>query len=246
VQPRRVDLDDATTSPSSDDAIDHGGTARHVIVCVAPAMVLGLLGVSQYVWILRSWTALVSDPSLISMAVLARGLLYGAFVFGAAIALMANRRPHSRDDRRGVIAISLIASFLMVGVNMAPVGPILWNTSTLVTECGVAITLIGAAIATYAIANLGRNFSVAPEARVLVTRGVYRVVRHPIYLAESLMIVGALMGDAELIALIGTVVVIGLQIYRVRVEERLLSRAFPTSFAAFTQGTIYRLVPLVW
>jgi protein-S-isoprenylcysteine O-methyltransferase Ste14 len=246
VQPLPVDLVDSTTPRVAGGETNHDRVARHLVVAVVPAIVLGVLGVSQFVWILKYWTVLVADPSLLSTAVLTRSVLYGAFVFGAAVALMANCRAHSRDDRRGVIAISLIASFLMVGVNMAPVGPILWNASTLVTEYGVAITVIGAAVAAYAIVNLGRNFSVVPEARVLVTRGIYRVVRHPIYLAESLMILGALMGDAELAALIGTVVVIGLQIYRIRVEEQLLGRAFPASFAAFTQRTTCRLVPLVW
>jgi protein-S-isoprenylcysteine O-methyltransferase Ste14 len=246
VQPLPVDPVDPTTSRSAGDATDRDRVARHFIVSIAPAIVLGLLGVSQFAWILRYWTALVLEPSLMSLAVLTRSVFYGAFVFGAAIALMANRCPHSRDDRRGVIALSLIASFLMVGVNLAPVGPILWNASPLVTEYGVAITVFGAALAAYAILNLRRDFSVVPEARNLVTRGVYRVVRHPIYLAEMLMIVGALVGDAELTALIGTVVVISLQIYRIRVEESLLNEAFPASFAAFTQRTTYRLVPLVW
>jgi protein-S-isoprenylcysteine O-methyltransferase Ste14 len=243
VQP--ANLVDRTPRSTGDETV-YDRVARHFIVATVPAIVLGLLGVSQSVWILRSWVTLLADPSLISLAVLTRSVLYGAFVFGAAIALMANCRPHSSDDRRGVIALSIVASFLMVGVNLAPVGPILWHASALVTEYGVAITAIGAAVAAYAIVNLGRNFSVVPEARVLVTRGVYRVVRHPIYLAESLMILGALMGDGELSALMGTFVVIGLQIYRIRVEERLLSRAFPAQFVEFTRRTTYRLIPLVW
>jgi protein-S-isoprenylcysteine O-methyltransferase Ste14 len=246
VQLPPVDLVAPAKSPSDGDATDHVQAARYLAVAVAPAIVLGLLGVSQFVWILRNWTALVLDPSLLSLAVLTRSVLYGAFVFGAAIALMANCWPHSRDHRQGVVALSLIASFLMVGLNQVPVGPILWNSSTLVTECGVALTVIGAAIAVFAILSLGRNFAVVPEARVLVTRGVYRSVRHPIYLAESMMIVGALLGDAEVTALIGTLVVIGLQIYRIRVEEVLLRRAFPTSFEAFARRTTYRLIPLVW
>jgi protein-S-isoprenylcysteine O-methyltransferase Ste14 len=246
VQPPPVDLVDSTTSRHDDYAADHDCVAHYLVVAVAPSIILGLLGVSQIVWILRNWSALVLDPSLLSLAVLTRSVLYGAFVVGAAIALMANCRPHSRDDRGGVIALSLIASFLMVGVNLAPVGPTLWNSSALATESGVLVTVFGAAFAACAILSLRRNFSVVPEARTLVTRGVYRVVRHPIYLAESLMMAGALVGDAELTALIGTVVVIGLQAYRIRVEEGLLGHAFPESFAAFTRRTTYRLVPLAW
>jgi protein-S-isoprenylcysteine O-methyltransferase Ste14 len=244
VQP--ANLVGSTTSRGAGDAISDDRLARHFIVSVAPAIVLGLLGVSQFVWILRSWATLVADPSLLSLALLTRSVLYGAFVFAAAIALMANCRPQYRDDRRGVIAVSIVASFLMVGVNLTPAGPVVWHASALVTEFGVAITVIGAAGAASAMMSLGKNFSVAPEARALVTRGVYRLVRHPIYLAESLMILGAVMGDGELSALMGTVVVIGLQIYRIRAEERLLIHAFPALFTSFARRTAYRFVPLVW
>jgi protein-S-isoprenylcysteine O-methyltransferase Ste14 len=244
VQP--VNIVRPTIRPAATEVLDHGSVARSCVVALAPAIVLGMLGVSQFAWILKYWADLIANPSLISVAVLTRSVLYGAFVFGAAIALVVNRHPRSRDDRWDVIAISLIASFLMVGVNMAPVGPILWNPSALVTECGVVVTAIGASVAAYALVSLGRNFSLVPEARDLVSGAIYGVVRHPIYLAESLMIVGALVGDAQLTALIGTVIVIGLQIYRIRVEESLLGSAFPASFAAFTRRTKYRLIPLVW
>jgi protein-S-isoprenylcysteine O-methyltransferase Ste14 len=242
VQP--VNIVRPTNRRAASEARDHESAARHYVVAVAPAIVLGMLGVSQFAWILRYWADLIASP--LSVAVLTRSVLYGAFVFGAAIALVVNRGPRSRDDRWDIITISLIASFLMVGVNMAPVGPILWNPSALVAECGVVVTAIGAFVAAYALVSLGRNFSLVPEARDLVSGGVYRVVRHPIYLAESLMIVGALVGDAQLTALVGTVLVMGLQVYRIRAEERLLGNAFPASFAAYTQRTKYRLVPLVW
>ena len=123
-----------------------------------------------------------------------------------------------------------IASFLMVAANIAPVGPTLWKGSSRVAEAGVAVTVVGAAFAMAAFASLGRSFSVIPEARVLITRGVYRFVRHPMYLAELLMIVGVLFGRAQLTTLVGTLVVIELQVHRVRLEERLLRSAVPSSF----------------
>jgi protein-S-isoprenylcysteine O-methyltransferase Ste14 len=145
-----------------------------------------------------------------------------------------------------VIAISLIASFLMVAANMAPMGPTLWIGSPRVADIGIAVTFVGAAFALAAFGSLGRSFSVIPEARSLVTRGPYRFVRHPMYLAELLMIVGVLFGRAQLTTLIGTLIVIALQTHRVRLEERLLQRTDPVSFAAFAHRTAYRLLPFLW
>lgn len=39
---------------------------------------------------------------------------------------------------------------------------------------------------------------------------------------------------------------IPLQVYRIRVEERLLSAAFSNSYTQFTARTAFRLIPLVW
>ena len=41
-----------------------------------------------------------------------------------------------------------------------------------------------------AAARLGRSFSLLPEARQLVTSGPYAVIRHPLYVAEMITIVG--------------------------------------------------------
>ena len=212
----------------------------------APAILLGVLGIAESDWVVRNWSAIATEPGLLTDALLARGVLYAAFVLAGAVTLVTNYGPRVRDGRRVVIAISLIASFLMVAANIAPAGPTLWIGTPRSAEAGVAVTVIGAALAVAAFASLGRSFSVIPEARVLVTRGVYRFVRHPMYLAELLMIVGVLLGRAQLTTLIGTLVVIALQVHRVRLEERLLQRADPLSFVAFATRTSYRLVPLLW
>jgi protein-S-isoprenylcysteine O-methyltransferase Ste14 len=223
-----------------------GSSAQRILATGAPALILTALGFSELDRVLRHLSALTTEPGLLTDALLARGVLYAVFVFAAAITLVTNSGPFARDGRRSVIAISLIASFLMVAANLAPTGPTLWMASPRVAEVGVAITVVGAALALAAFMSLGRSFSVIPEARELVTRGVYRFVRHPMYLAELLMIVGVLFGEAQLTTLIGTLIVIGLQVHRVRLEERLLRSTLPSSFAPFAQRTSYRLVPFLW
>jgi protein-S-isoprenylcysteine O-methyltransferase Ste14 len=177
---------------------------------------------------------------------LTRSVLYAAFVVGGAVALFLSKEPRSRDGRGVVIAASLIASILMIGVNFLPAGPVLWSASLHVFQVGLVLTVFGAALALTAITNLRSNFSIAPEARMLVVTGPYRILRHPIYSAELLMIVGVAIGQLRLTTLFGVLGLIGLQTFRVQREEALLRRAFPRAFEEFSARTRFRLLPLLW
>src|SRR5487761_146053 len=74
---------------------------------------------------------------------------------------------------------------------------------------------------------LGRNFSVLPEARVLVRSGPCRVIRHPLSLGSSaLWIVWAISRGSPL-AFALMVVGIGLLEWRARMEERKVSSVWP-------------------
>jgi protein-S-isoprenylcysteine O-methyltransferase Ste14 len=246
VQPQAVDLTEPIDSLDGTPVTQGSRPAVRVMATGAPAIILGLLGVSESDWVVRNWSELSKAPGALTDALLARGVLYAVFVFAAAITLVTTTGPFARDGRRTVLAISLIASFLLVATNLAPMGPRLWMGSPGVAEAGVAVTVVGAALAVAALASLGRNFSVIPEARELVTRGAYRFVRHPMYLAELLMIVGVLFGQAQATTLVGTLIVIGLQVHRVRLEESLLRAALSSSFPPFVKQTPYRLVPFLW
>ena len=55
------------------------------------------------------------------------------------------------------------------------------------------LLLGGNALAVLVLLQLGRSFSIMAEARQLVTAGVYRWVRHPLYLAEELAVIGIVL-----------------------------------------------------
>jgi protein-S-isoprenylcysteine O-methyltransferase Ste14 len=88
--------------------------------------------------------------------------------------------------------------------------------------------------------------TITPEARELVVTGPYRLLRHPIYFAELMMIVGIVVGYPRFTTLVGALSVLSLQIYRIQAEQRLLRDSFPATFAAFSARTRYRLAPLLW
>jgi protein-S-isoprenylcysteine O-methyltransferase Ste14 len=216
------------------------------LVTFVPAAVLGGLAVTQAIWAIRDLILFAQDPNWMKVTESARSALYAAFVFGCAFTLFSNKVPRMRDDRALVAAAALTASFLMLGFNVLPTGPILWNAPAHVVEGGLVLTMIGAALALTALGSIGSSFSIVPEARTLVVTGPYRLLRHPMYLAELLMLFGVVVGFVRLTTLVGALSVVGLQIYRIHTEEKLLQGAFPATFADFTARTRFRLIPLLW
>lgn len=211
-----------------------------------PAALLGWLGAVQVVEAFRGGLLLTANPSWPIAVEMVREIIYGSFVFGAAVTLWIRRDARARDGRGRVIAASHGASFLLVGVGLLPTGPVVWAASNRVSEICLIVTVLGAALAVIALASLGSHFSIVPEAQLLVVTGPYRWLRHPMYFAELLMIVGIALSDLRITYLIGAVCVFWLQIYRISVEEQLLSTTFPAAYKEFVTHTRYRLVPRVW
>jgi protein-S-isoprenylcysteine O-methyltransferase Ste14 len=104
--------------------------------------------------------------------------------------------------------------------------------------------LFGGALAIASLATLGRSFSVLPALRDVVSRGPYRVVRHPAYVGELVLVIGAAFARYDWIGvaiLVAAVVTVAL---RVLAEERLLTS--DEAYRAYTSQVRYRLLPFVW
>src|SRR6266566_7761056 len=95
-----------------------------------------------------------------------------------------------------------------------------------------------------AVSRLGESFSVMPEARKLVTRGPYAVIRHPLYLAEMIGVLGLVVQFQQPWAIFLGAVVFGLQYWRTVFEERVLMQAYPdyTTYRART----WRFLPYLF
>jgi protein-S-isoprenylcysteine O-methyltransferase Ste14 len=85
--------------------------------------------------------------------------------------------------------------------------------------------------------QLGEAFSVTPQARQLVTQGLYSKIRHPIYIFGTLaflLVVFALQGWP---ALIIWAIVILVQVVRLRREEQGLAETFGAEYTAYRSKT---------
>jgi protein-S-isoprenylcysteine O-methyltransferase Ste14 len=112
---------------------------------------------------------------------------------------------------------------------------------------GVAVCAAGVGIAIWARHTLGRNWSGNPtikEGHELIERGPYRYVRHPIYSGILLGMVGTGLGSGQIkhLFVIGTTFVIFWT--KLRIEESLMLRQFPETYAAYMKRT-KALIPFV-
>jgi protein-S-isoprenylcysteine O-methyltransferase Ste14 len=108
-----------------------------------------------------------------------------------------------------------------------------------VTLWYVALGFSLASAALWALARwqLGDAFSVDPEARHLVTRGLYSRIRHPVYLFGDLAYLGALLALQLGWPLVVWLVVALVDIRRARREERVLAEAFGPEYMAYRSRT---------
>jgi protein-S-isoprenylcysteine O-methyltransferase Ste14 len=103
------------------------------------------------------------------------------------------------------------------------------------------LLLVGNTLGILAVLDLGHSLSIMPEARQLVTTGCYRRVRHPLYLAEDIALVGVFLQFRSWPAVIVLTAHVLVQLRRMDWEEEILFRAFP-EYADYRLRS-YRLVP---
>ena len=89
------------------------------------------------------------------------------------------------------------------------------------------LLIAGTGFATYAVFILGRSISLLPEARRLVTRGPYALVRHPLYLGEMVAVAGIALQHPSPWALLFLALVWVFQLQRIKYEEHVLLQGFP-------------------
>ncbi|HEY5046953.1 MAG TPA: isoprenylcysteine carboxylmethyltransferase family protein [Rhizomicrobium sp.] len=108
----------------------------------------------------------------------------------------------------------------------------------------VTLTVLGTIASIIVLIRLGRAFSILPEARRLVTDGPYRIVRHPLYVAEEVGNIGIMLQYLQPWSLLIEIAAVALQLWRISFEERVLRDTFP-EYAAYAQRT-RRLIPGIY
>ncbi len=99
---------------------------------------------------------------------------------------------------------------------------------------------VGMAIWILGMVSLGKSLAVLPGTEALKTRGLYRYFRHPIYVGINLTLFGLLAACGSVFGMVYlAVVVVPLNIYRAREEEKALLDKFGDSYRIYRKKTFF-------
>jgi protein-S-isoprenylcysteine O-methyltransferase Ste14 len=127
------------------------------------------------------------------------------------------------------IALTLLVGLAAVYVEWQH-APAAWTSLRI---AGLGLAVVGFILWTVARFQLGSSFTVIPQAKQLVTRGLYSRIRNPIYVFGSLFIAGYILLLGRPIWLLIFAVVIPLQIWRAGKEAQVLEASFGEAYRQY-------------
>ena len=113
---------------------------------------------------------------------------------------------------------------------------------------GLLLIFSGFAIAFTGVGTLRRFYSstlIIREDHQLITHGIYRYTRHPIYLGVTMIIIGIPVYTSSLKGLMVMAALIAVIQFRIRIEERLLTEEFGEAYLAYKETT-NKLIPFIY
>jgi protein-S-isoprenylcysteine O-methyltransferase Ste14 len=123
---------------------------------------------------------------------------------------------------------------VLIAISAVALRPGTWNAARLVGFC---IAVPAAVLLFTARWQLGRSFSVTPQARELVTWGIYSRIRNPIYVFSALLLLGVLIALQHRYALLLLLVLIPIQVTRAHQEAKVLEAKFGEEYRNYRKGT---------
>jgi len=128
-----------------------------------------------------------------------------------------------------VPVVVLLLYFVVPGVADRP-----W---TVMRIAGAILATIAFALVFAARVQLGKSFSVRPEARELVTLGLYSRFRNPMYVFVDIMLVGLILALHLYWVFAFLPVLVMFQAYQTRREARVLEEKFGQTYVDYSKRT---------
>ena len=167
-------------------------------------------------------------------------------IFARHLTVVGERR-QDRWSGPALIAGLLLAVWVGGILAYAVRGATITTARPVVFAAGLVLALGGVAIRQYAIAKLGRFFSIRVKTQAgqtVVDTGLYRLIRHPSYAGTLLTVLGVLLCATNWVSLACFVLALPGFAYRIRVEEAALTNALGQPYRDYMRRT-KRLVPFV-
>jgi protein-S-isoprenylcysteine O-methyltransferase Ste14 len=157
--------------------------------------------------------------------------------------------PADRGSTRMIgasVGLALLAQLVAPLLNRLKIGRL---RSERLAWSGIMAMIVGLALRIWASRVLGAFYTRTlrtSSQQHLITKGPYRLVRHPGYLANLLMWLGAGFATANWIVPMSiTIPMMGAYLYRIRAEEAMLADAFPQEYPSYASHT-WRLIPFLY
>jgi len=154
-------------------------------------------------------------------------------------------------DKGSTVFISIVMGIAFI---LLPLSPLLnWLGYGAINMLGIGMLGLllgvgGLVIRYFAFTTLGRFFSRTlreADQQTLVTRGIYRKIRHPGYLSDLLIFIGAALAMNNLLPLVLIpITFVPAYAYRIHVEERMLLEIFGAQYSEY-QKVSKRLIPFI-
>lgn len=148
----------------------------------------------------------------------------------------------SRSGLYGTAQTALFAVF--AAVYLLDPSPRSVGGDPILTVAGDGLSLVGVVLLVVALQTIGKSIQVAPAPRenvTLVTHGVYRVLRHPIYTAIVLVLAGLVLRGATIAATVLAALSVVFLLVKARYEETLLGAHYPEygAYRKRTRGVLF-------
>jgi protein-S-isoprenylcysteine O-methyltransferase Ste14 len=193
--------------------------ALHAATNLLIVLLFALLAISSYLHF-------VSSGTLKSFGILGVNFLF--------LALFLTRSPAKAETPSlRLWALSMAGTALPLLLRPSDAGGLI--------ELGTATQVAGLALLATALLSLRRSFAVVPANRGIRDGGLYRIVRHPVYSSELLVILGVVLTNPTAANLVIALCECALQFARACAEERFLA-ADPV-YQAYRTRVAYRLIP---
>lgn len=177
-----------------------------------PVMVCLLIGNAL------SLTRLGDADSGGSVATLAARLMTIAYYVLIVAVYLRRSTARATSPSRLAAAVALLASYLPFSLGFLAAGT---PPLPVLMVANVSL-LLGLGFSLWSLRCLDRSFSIIAQARAVVSRGPYRIVRHPLYTGELVAALGIVLLNPGWATFAVWFFLCGLQAYRAHHEEAIL------------------------
>ncbi|MDR3635381.1 MAG: isoprenylcysteine carboxylmethyltransferase family protein [Isosphaeraceae bacterium] len=212
-----------------------------MLMTVASATIY--LGLAIWGW--HGWSAIMAHPAR------AGAVVVTVVVSVAALFTNANISGGRREDTKNrwiflpVAIISFILGWLPAYTDRRE---ILSIDGDVARYLGLTLYAVGCVLRVAPVFVLGRRFSglvAIQEGHELVTRGLYRVIRHPSYLGLLITVLGWALVFRSAIGVLVSLLLLPPLVARMNSEEALLESEFGERYSAYRRHT-WRLLPFLY